>query len=48
MKAYTVMAERNGIQVVVIGYTEQHLAEEFINRHQGKKGMKLFLRIEPR
>lgn len=48
MKAYIVMAERNGIQVVVIGYTEQHLAEEFINRHQGKKGMKLFLRIEPR
>ncbi len=48
MKAYLVIAERDGIDVVVIGYTEQHLAEDFINRHQGKKGMRLYLRIENR
>ena len=48
MKAYIVMAERDGIQVIVVGYTEQQLAEDFINRHQGKKGMRLFLKVETR
>lgn len=48
MKAYIVIAERDGIQVVVVGYTERQLAEEFINRHQGEKGMRLFLKVEMR
>lgn len=48
MKAYIVIAEKDGIQVVVVGYTERQLAEDFINRHQGKKGMRLFLKVEMR
>ena len=48
MKAYIVMAERDGVQVIVVGYTKQQLAEDFINRHQGKKGMRLFLKVETR
>lgn len=47
MFGYIVYAEKYGIRFRVVGYTTRELAEDFVNRWQGAKGMRLII-IEER